>query len=54
MSVNDETSETLFENRHIVIREMVEDLKTSYGSTEHILVNILGMKRVKAMLVQKE
>ena len=38
----------VLENRRIGIREVVEALNISYGSTQHILVHILGMKRVAA------
>jgi len=56
-SVNDDNiekvKEIVLENRRIGIREIAEDLNISYGSTQHILVDILGMKRVAARLVPK-
>ncbi len=38
----------------IGITEISEDLNISYGSTQHILVKVLGMKRVNARLVPKD
>lgn len=39
------------ENRCISIRELAALLNISYGSAEHILTDLLGMKRVAAHLV---
>lgn len=56
-SVNDHSilsikdKETVFETRRVVIREIVEDLNISYRSTQHILINFLGRKRVSTRLV---
>ena len=51
--VNDENNEkvegTVLENRR-GIRGIAEDLHMSYGSAQHILVKVLGMKRVNAKL----
>ena len=38
----------VLENRHVGIREVAEALNISYVSTQHIVVHILGMKRVDA------
>lgn len=49
-SVNDDNmekvKEIVLENRRVGIREIAEALNISYGSTQHILVNVLGMKRI--------
>ena len=37
-------------NRRIGIREAAEALNIFYGSTQHIVVHVLGMKRVPARL----
>ena len=51
-SVNDDNIEKVkkivFENRRVGIREVAEALNISYGSTQHIVVHVLGMKRVAA------
>ena len=51
-SVNDDNIEKvkkiLLENHHVRFREVVEALNISYGSTQHIVVHVLGMKRVAA------
>ena len=43
-SVNDDNikkvREIMLENRRVGIREIAEDLNISYGSTQHILVNV--------------
>lgn len=44
----------VLENRSIGIREIAALLDISFGSAEHILVDILGMRRVAARLVPKE
>ncbi|XP_018338920.1 PREDICTED: putative uncharacterized protein FLJ37770 [Trachymyrmex septentrionalis] len=57
-SVNDDNmekvKEIVLENRRVGIREIAEALNISYGSTQHILVNVLGMKRIAARLVPKD
>ena len=57
-SVNDDNIEKVkiivLENRRVGIREVAEALNISYGSTQHILVHVLGMKRVAARLVRKD
>ena len=57
-SVNDDTIEKVkkivLENRRVGIREVEEALNISYGSTQHIVVHVLGMKRVAAKLVPKD
>ena len=57
-SVNDDNIEkvkkTVLEDRRVGIREVAEALNISYGSTQHIVVHVLGMKRVAARLVQKD
>ncbi|KAJ8938490.1 hypothetical protein NQ318_020806 [Aromia moschata] len=44
----------MLENRCFGIREIVEALNISYGSTQHILVDVLGMKRVATRLVPRD
>lgn len=57
-SVNDDNvqkvKDIVLENRRVGIREIADHLSISYGSTQHILADILGMKRVAARLVPKE
>ena len=57
-SVNDDNIEKVkkivLENRRVDIREVTETLKISYGSTQYIVVHVLGMKRVAARLVPKD
>ena len=54
-SVNDDNIEkvkkTVLENRPVGIKEVAEALNISYGSTQHIVVYVLDMKRVEARLV---
>ena len=56
-SVNDDNIENVkkivLKNRRVGIREVAEALNISYGSTQHIAVHVLGMKRVSARLVPK-
>ena len=51
-SVNDDNIEKVkkieVENRRVGIREVAEALNISYGSTQHIVIHVLGMKRVAA------
>ena len=51
-SVNDgkieKVRKIVLENRRVVIREVAEALNISYGSTQYIMVHVLGMKRVAA------
>lgn len=37
----------------VVLALEIQDHNISYGSSQHILVNVLSMKRVAAKLVQK-
>ena len=57
-SVNDDNIEKVkkleFENRRAGVREVAEVLNISYGSTQHIVVHVLGMKRVATKLVPKD
>ena len=57
-SVNDDNIEKVkkivFENRRVGIREVAEAFNISYGSTQHIVVNVLGMKRVATRLVPND
>ena len=57
-SVNDDNIEKVkkivLENRRVGIREVAEALNISYGSTNHIVVHVLGMKRVAATIVPKD
>ena len=56
-SVNDDNIEKVkkivLENRRVGIRELAEALNISYGSTQHIVVHVLDMKRVATRLVPK-
>ena len=56
-SVNDDNikkvKKIVPENRRVCIREVAEAPNISYGLTQHIVVNVLGMKRVAAGLVPK-
>ena len=49
-SVNNDNIEKVkkivLENRRVGIREVAEALNISYGSTQHIVVHVLGTKRV--------
>ena len=51
-SVNDNDFErvkkVVLENRRVGIREVAEALNISYGSTQHIVVHVFGIKRVAA------
>ena len=55
--VNDDNiekvQETVLKNLRVDSREITEDFNFSYGSIQHILVNVLGMKRINARLVPK-
>ena len=44
----------VLENRRVLIREVAEALNISYGSTQHIVVHVLCMKRVAVRLVPKD
>ena len=44
----------VLENCPVGIREVAEALNISYGSTQHIVVHVLSMKRVAAKLVPKD
>uniref|UniRef100_A0A0K8WBT5 Mos1 transposase HTH domain-containing protein n=1 Tax=Bactrocera latifrons TaxID=174628 RepID=A0A0K8WBT5_BACLA len=50
----DKVTERVLENRRVGIRDIAEDLNISYGSTQQILNNVLGMKRVNDTLVPKD
>ena len=41
----------MVENRRVRIKHIAEALNISYGSTQHILVHVLGIKRVAARLL---
>ena len=51
-SVNDDNIEKVkkivLKNRRVGIREVAEALNIFYGSTQHIVVHVLGMKRFAA------
>ena len=51
-SVNDDNIEKVkkivLESRRVGMREVAEALNISYGSTQHIVVHVLGMKRIAA------
>ena len=51
-SVNDDNIEKVkkivLENHPVGIREVAEALNISYGSTQHIVIHVLGMKHVAA------
>ena len=57
-SVNDDNikkvKKIVLKNRFLGIREVAEALNISYGSTQHIVVHVLGMKRVAAGIVPKD
>ena len=44
----------VLENRRVGITEVAEALIISYGSTQRIVVHVLGMKHVAARLVPKD
>lgn len=44
----------VLKNRCVGIREVIEALNISYGSTQHIVVDVLSMKGVAATLVLKD
>lgn len=44
----------VLENRHVSLREIASEVDISYGSAEHIVLDILGMRRVAAKLVPKD
>ena len=44
----------VLENRRVGITEVAEALIISYGSTQQIVVHVLGMKHVAARLVPKD
>ena len=41
-------------NRRVGIREVAKALNIFYGSTQHIMVRVLGMNRVAARIVPKD
>lgn len=49
----EKVQKTVLINNTISIREIVEDINISYGSTQHSLVNVLGMKYVNTKYVPK-
>ena len=57
-SVNDDNIEKVkklvLENRRVGIREVAEALNVSCGSTQHIVVHVLGIKRVAVRLVPRD
>ena len=57
-SVNDDNIKKLkkivLENRPVGIRKVAEALNICYGSTQHIVVHVLVMKRFAARLVPKD
>ena len=57
-SVNDDNIEKVkkivLKNRRDCIREVAQALNISYGLTQHIVVHVLGMKRVAASFVPKD
>ncbi|XP_028047733.1 protein GVQW3-like [Monomorium pharaonis] len=50
----EKVKEIVLENRHASLRERAGELNIAYGSAQHIMVDILGMKRVAARLVPKD
>ncbi|XP_032682930.1 protein GVQW3-like [Odontomachus brunneus] len=46
--------EMVLENRHTSLREMSSELGIAYGTAQHIVVDVLGMRRVAARLVPKD
>ena len=57
-SINDDNVEKVkkivLENHRVGIREVAEALNISYGSTQHIVVHVLGIKHVTARLIPKD
>ena len=56
-SVNDDNTEKVekivLKNLRVGIREVAEVLNISYGSTQHIVVHVLGMKRSVARSTER-
>jgi transposase len=46
-------NEMIRSNRRLTIREIADDLNISFGSVQHILTNVLSMKRVAAKFVPR-
>jgi len=46
--------EMVLENRHTSLREISSELGIAYGTAQHIVVDVLGMRRVAARLVPKD
>ena len=46
--------EMVLENRHTSLKEMSSELGIAYGTAQHIVVDVLGMRRVAARLVPKD
>lgn len=44
----------MLENRRVDIRVIAKDLRISYGSTQYISVNVVGMNRANARFVPKD
>ena len=44
----------LLENRCVGIREVAQALNIFYGSTQHIVIHVLGMKRVAGRQTRTE
>ena len=49
-----EVVKNLLDNLRVDIKEAAEPFNISYGSTQHIVVHVLGMKQVAAKLVPKD
>ena len=50
----EKVTEIVLANRHASLREIASDVSISYGTAQHIVVDILGMRRVAAQLVPKD
>jgi histone-lysine N-methyltransferase SETMAR len=46
-------NEMIRSNRKLTIREIADELNISFGSVQHILTNVLNMKRVSAKFVPR-
>ncbi|UYV73768.1 hypothetical protein LAZ67_11000814 [Cordylochernes scorpioides] len=50
----DKVLELVLEDRRITIREVAEEARISFGSTQSIIMDILGVRRLNAVLVPKD
>lgn len=50
----DKIKEMVLENRHYSLREIAQEMNMSHETARHILVDVLGMRKVAARLVPKD